>query len=310
MNRSRLSILRPIPIILALLATSLSAQTLPAEQPAPATALDTLKVSAPPVPGENKVLGSYQQPEWTGRRRFVTTRVFVQPEDQAEVEIGYDFADPADGPSTTLLRQEIEYGLPHRFQVDLENTFQNFTEGGGDARSMHYDSTAVELRYALADWNKLPLNPTVSVAWKKNHGVPDAAEVQLLLGSELSPQWHWGLNFVDEQQVGGDRHREQSASLGLSYSLINEKVNVGLESKYNLASDFDTRSHPERQMTIGPSVQWRPTDRTHLDFVPMWGTNPNAPRLEVFVFFGFEFGDGSDDGDDHPRVEPASLRGK
>jgi hypothetical protein len=30
----------------------------------------------------------------------------------------------------------------------------------------------------------------------------------------------------------------------------------------------------------------------------------------VFVFFGFEFGDGSDDGDEHSKVEPASLRGR
>jgi len=42
----------------------------------------------------------------------------------------------------------------------------------------------------------------------------------------------------------------------------------------------------------------------------MWGATGAAARLEVFVFFRFEFGDGSDDGDDKKKVEPASLRGR
>ena len=69
--------------------------------------------------------------------------------------------------------------------------------------------------------------------------------------------------------------------------------------------------HPSSgvDFTLGPSVQWRPSDRTHFDIVPMWGTTKAANRFEVFVFFGFEFGDGSDDGDDK-KVEPASLRGR
>jgi len=277
---------------------------------APATQLDKLTVSTPPVPGENQAMGGYLQPEWTARRRFITTRVYVQPEGQAEVEVGYDSAQPADGPRTQLLRQEFELGLPHRFQVDLENTFQDFKEGGTDARSWHHDSTAVELRYALADWGKLPLNPTVSFAWKANTGAADAYEAQLLLGTEFTPRWHWGLNFIHEEQVGDDRHREQSVSQGISYSLLNEKLNVGAEMRYSEESDFDTRGHPERRLAIGPSFQWRPSDRTHLDLVPMWGTTREAAHWEVFLFFGFEFGAGSDDGDDHPRVEPASLRGR
>lgn len=275
----------------------------------PATKLEPVKVVGANVPGEVKAMGGYLQPEWTARRRFVTTRVYVQPEGQAEVELGYDFARDPEGFNTQLFRQEIEFGLPHRFQVDLENTFQNFREGAGEAGSWHHDSSAVELRHAFADWGKIPFNPTVSVAWKANAGAADAFEAQLLLGAELSPRWHWGVNFLNEQQVGDDRFRERAASAGLSYSLINEKLNLGLETKYAVESDKDTRGHPERRWTVGPSLQWRPSDETHFDIVPMWGATEAAPRFELFIFFGFEFGDGADDGDKR-KVEPASLRGR
>ena len=273
------------------------------------TRLEPVKVVGANVPGEVKAMGGYLQPEWTARRRFVTTRVYVQPEGQAEVELGYDFARDPGGFNTQLFRQEIEYGLPHRFQVDLENTFQDFREGEEGTGAWHHDSTAVELRYALADWGKIPLNPTVAVAWKLNDKAADAAEGQLLFGAELSPQWHWGVNFLYEQQVGDDRFREKSVSAGISYSVINEKLNLGVETKYAIESDRDTRGHPERRWLIGPSLQWRPSDETHFDIVPMWGATEAAPKWEVFIFFGFEFGDGADDGD-HRKVEPASLRGR
>lgn len=142
-------------------AVSVAAQSTPPEAP---TRLAPVLVTGQQVPGENKVLGSYSQPEWTARRRFATTRVYVQPEGQVEVELGTIFARPAEGPRTQLFRQEIEVGLPHRFQIDLENTFQDYREGEVGAGAWHRDSTAVELRYALADWDKIPLNPTVSIS--------------------------------------------------------------------------------------------------------------------------------------------------
>ncbi len=288
-------------------ATGVVAQVAPAETP---TKLETVMVAGLPVPGENKAMGSYQQPEWTARRPFVMTRVYVQPEGQAEVELGYDTVSDPDGFQTHLFRQELEYGLPQRWQVDLENTFQDFKEGVTGTGVWHHDSTAVELRHALADWDKIPLNPTLSAAWKVNAHAADAFEGQLLLGSELTPRWHWGVNFLREQQVGDDRFREQSVSGALSYSLVNEKLNLGVETKYGEESDKDTRGNPVRRWAAGPSLQWRPTDQTHLDLVPLLGMTKDAPRLEVFVFFGFEFGAGAGDGDDKKKVEPASLRGR
>lgn len=48
--------------------------------------------------------------------------------------------------------QEVEMGLSGRFGLAAETTFQRFN-GGGDLRSI-----SLEARYALADWNKIPLN--------------------------------------------------------------------------------------------------------------------------------------------------------
>lgn len=56
--------------------------------------------------------------------------------------------------------QEVEMGLPNRFGLAMEWTFQRFN-GGGDLRNI-----ALEGRYALADWNKIPLNPTIFVEYK------------------------------------------------------------------------------------------------------------------------------------------------
>jgi hypothetical protein len=280
------------------------------ESPDAPSLLEAVQVSGRPVPGENKMMGPYHQPEWTARRRFVLTSVYVQPEGQCEVEVGYDYASHTDGPATRILHQEIEIGLPRRFQLNLENTYQNFRDEIAREKDWHEDGMAAVLRYAFADWGKLPLNPAASVGWKIKSGAADTAEFQLALADELSPNWHWGAALFYERQVGGLDFREHAIGSGISYSVLNEKINLGAEAKYSRAVNESGLSHTQRRLAVGPSVQWRPSDRTHLDFVPMWGVTSSAPKLEVFVFFGFEFGDGSDDGDDKPKVEPASLRSR
>src|SRR5437762_1531187 len=63
-----------------------------------------------------------------------------------------------------MLTQEIEIGLPCRFGLAFENSAEN-----------HRDRTqertfSIEGRYALADWNKIPLNPTIFVEYKLGIG--------------------------------------------------------------------------------------------------------------------------------------------
>ncbi len=56
---------------------------------------------------------------------------------------------------------------------------------------------------------------------------------------------------------------------------------------------------------LGPSIQWRPTKRIHVDLVPLYGVSRDAPRLTVFLVFGFDFG-----GPDHGGVAPTSTRSR
>jgi hypothetical protein len=278
--------------------------------PAQPVQLKEFSVVGQPVPGENKTMGRYQQPEWTARRRFVMTSVYVQPEGQMEFEFGYDASSYSGLPSTRRWAQEIEIGLPHRFQLNLENSYQDFRADDPGKKAWHEESFTPELRYALADWGKLPLNPAVSVGWKANVGQADAVDFQLLVADELSPKWHWGSALLYERQLGKPDFREYALSAGLSYSLRNEQLNVGAEFKYSHTVNDPVMGRAQDRVAVGPSLQWRPVDQMHLDVAPLWGIGSRAPRLEVFIFVGFEFGDGADDGDDKPKVEPASLRGR
>ena len=59
-----------------------------------------------------------------------------------------------------LFTQEVELGLPHRFGVAAETELERFNGGGG------FQTVSLEGRYALADWNKIPLNPTLFAEYK------------------------------------------------------------------------------------------------------------------------------------------------
>jgi hypothetical protein len=147
-----------------------SAQQAQSETPSITTApvrLPEMQVVGTNTLAEDMPIGPNQQPEWTARRRFTTTHVYVQPPWQADAELGIDTTyGRGDAPSTKFT-QEFELGLPYRLQVDYE--VAEVAEPHND----HYDSSSFELRWALADWNKIPLNPTLKAEWRINNGDAD-----------------------------------------------------------------------------------------------------------------------------------------
>ena len=121
------------------------------------------------------------------------------------------------GPPDYLFTQEIEMGLPYRFNVAAETQFERFNGGGGA------QTVSLEARWALADWNKIPLNPTLFAEYKFGVGtirheevppppgaggeeeeeeeggppkVPDAYEFRLLLAQDFGGARRMGHELV------------------------------------------------------------------------------------------------------------------
>jgi hypothetical protein len=247
-------------------------------------------VGKPPL-AEDAPVGPYQQPEWTTARRFATTRVYLQQQPWGfGLEQWVKAQWPRGESPNFLFQEELEIGLPHRIQMDL---YENWRVSSKDGYQQ--DSFAAEARWALADWGKLPFNPTLYGEWKfvnPDLGA-DTYELKLLLGDSLTPRIHWGLNLIYEQEVGGVRTTEYAVSGGIGYTLIDEKLNVGVEFKVESATEQGNRSAAPIEVDIGPSVQWRPTPNTHIDIVPLVGVTSDSPRVETWLVAGWDFGPGN-----------------
>ena len=251
---------------------------------------------------EDQPFGPNQQPEWTTRRRFSTTRIYVLSPWQLEFEQWWKGKFPRDGKSDHLFQSEVELGLPYRFQLDFYENVERTSTG-----TLQHQGNQVEVRWALADWGKIPLNPTLYGEWKFNDREPDAYEIKLLLAEDLAPRWHWGFNLFYEQEVAGGRGSECGFSQAVSYTVVDEKFSVGVEMNLERRSGPNFDGKPAVEFLIGPSIQWRPTPRTHLDLVPLFGTTHDSPVVEAFVVFGFDFGPGGSHAGAHA---PASSRSK
>ena len=186
---------------------------------------------------------------------------------------------------SNLMQEELELGLPHRMQLDL---YENWTVNGHQ-RAMHQDF-AVELRFAFADWGRIPLNPALYAEYKFVTEAADVFELKLLLGEQLAPRWHWGFNAVFEKEIGDERATEWQATQGVAYSVIDEVLSVGAEMKFTYETAHGSRGEPEHKFQVGPSVQVRTSRHTHLDLVALFGTTDESPTWESFVIFGIDFG--------------------
>lgn len=269
---------------------------LAAEPARPAVELPVVDVAGAPVPLENKIVGTYGQPEWSARRPFPGLSVYVQPVGQFELETAFTAETRADAETRQEWTQEIEIGLGHRVQLALENAAGDYRESDPAARSWREESLTLGLRYALADWGKLPLNPAIGAGWKLDSGATDAALWHLVLAEEITPRWHWAGSLEGVHRTGADRRANLEVGSALTFSVTDETLNVGVQARWRDESKDGAPSL--RFLQIGPCVQYRPWDEFHLDLVGYWsdGTR-DAPREEVTLSIGYEFGEGADDHD-------------
>jgi len=213
------------------------------------------------------------------------------------------------GPPDYLFTQEVEMGLPYRFNVAAEAQFERFNSGGGA------QTVSLEARWALADWNKIPLNPTIFAEYKFGVGtirheegpppppgegeeesgppkVPDAYEVRLLLAQDFFERIEWAMNWFFEKENTGDRGREWGFSQAalMPVFLPNERLKVGVEMEYKNFTVKDTRGDPQHTFVVGPTVAWKPTSSTRLDISPLFGCTGDSPVADVFVALSWLFG--------------------
>ena len=243
------------------------------------------------VTSESDRVGPANQPEWTTRRAFAETDIYVIPPGEIEFNQFYISSHPRHGKPENLFESEFEVGLPWRTQFDVE---VNYTANSG---KLEYGSTLLEIPHALADWGKIPLNPTLNGGWRFNADDPDAYFVRLLLAEEFTKRLHFGATLSYESQVGGEHETVYELNAALSYVAIDMKLTLGIELlvEHETEREVDAGVFEwERSTTVmvGPTLLFKPTRNTHLGLVPLFGLTHDAPVAEVFVIFGIdlEFG--------------------
>ncbi len=284
-------------------------------------------VSAVVVTGE-EVPSAYGAPPAFSRSRFSNlTNAYVLPPWAVYTGLIYQGDALHFNRPDHMFTQEVEVGLPCRFGVAVENSIETF-RGNSQERSF-----SIEARYALADWNKIPLNPTLFAEWKFGLGdilhdegppaplakgeaqdfidernpLPDAFELRLLLSQDFSEEVEWALNAFFEQEVTGDRGREYgfAQSVTIPILLPEERLKAGLEMQLTLFTDKGIRDMPSSRFVVGPTIAWKPTRNTRIDVSPLFGLTSDSPRASVFVVFSMLFG-----GESHEAEAPASTRNR
>jgi len=242
-------------------------------------------------------------PDLSHGRISTLTKSYVLSPFSFELEAGYEGSIFRHGLPAQLFRQEIEMGLPGRFTVGVQNQIEHFA---GNTRDRSF---TLEARYALANWNKLLLNPAIAAEYSfgVSNGLPDSGELALLISHDFPHEIEWAMNIFVDREFDG----KESTNAGFAQSvevpvlLPEEKLEVGLEMEYRSGGETIGLERKTQGLAIGPTLAWRPTRDGRFDLSPLFGCSDHAPVVQVFAVFSFSFG-GPGGGD----VEsPASTRG-
>ena len=243
-------------------------------------------------------------PDMSHGRISTLTKSYVLSPFSFEFETGYDGSAFCDGRPIQLFRQEIEMGLPARFTIGVQNQVEHFA---GETRDR---SITLEGRYALANWNKLPLNPAISAEYRfgLDHATHDSGELALLVSHNFFPHMvEWAMNIFVDREFGG----RETASAGFAQSievpvlLPEEELELGLEMQYGSGTETAERGRTIKGLAVGPTLAWRPTKRARFDLSPLIGCSDHAPAVEVFAVVSFSFGPPTE----ADAETPASARG-
>jgi hypothetical protein len=247
-----------------------------------------------PAPGtlhEEERIGSYAQPRWTAQRRFPTTRIYVRPEGQLGFEWWLELKQSLKDADVARYRSQYEFemGLGHRLQLDLYLQ----TEQAGHQAPLEIAAEKVELRWALANWGVVPLNPTLYAEFVRNNDGPPSVELKALLGDQIASRWHFGVNLVFEHQLGALQENEYAVTSGISYTIADSCFALGAELKLETVDRAGERfGFDAWEALIGPSVAWSPVPPMHVLLVALAGSETeygsHTPLIEPTLVLGWE----------------------
>ena len=254
--------------------------------------------------GAEELPSAYGAPPDLSHGRISTlTKSYVLSPFSIELEAGYEGSIFRHGLPAQLFRQEIEMGLPVRFTVGVQNQIEHFA---GETRDRSF---SLEARYALANWNKLLLNPAISAEYRfgLSNVARDSGELALLISHDFPHLIEWAMNIFVDRDFDG----KESTNAGFAQSvevpvlLPEEKLEVGLEMEYRSGGETIGLECKTKGLAIGPTLAWRPTKNARFDLSPLIGCSDHAPAVQVFAVFSFSFG-----GPSVADAEiPASARG-
>jgi len=227
-------------------------------------------------------------PDLSHGRISTLTKSYVLSPFSFELEAGYEAAILRHGLPSQVFRQEIEMGLPARFTVGVQNQVEHFAGETGDR------SFTLEARYALANWNKVPLNPAISAEYRfgLSNALPDSGEIALLISHDFPHLIEWAMNIFVDRDFG----RKESTSAGFAQSievpvlLPEEKLEIGVEMQYRSGGETAGFRAATKGLAIGPTLAWRPAKKARFDLSPLIGCSDHTPAVQVFAVFSLSLG--------------------
>ena len=149
----------------------------------------------------------------------------------------------------------------------MQNQLEHFA---GETRDRSF---TLEARYALANWNKLPLNPAISAEYRfgLSHVLSDSGELALLISHDFSNLIEWAMNIFVDHEFGG----RESTSAGFAQSvevpvlLPEEKLEVGLEMQYRSGGEPIGSIKSPRGFAIAQLSLGVPTKKARFDLSPL-----------------------------------------
>ena len=238
-------------------------------------------------------------PDLSHGRMSTLTKSYVLAPYRFEIEATYEQQAFRHDTPATFFGQEIEMGLPSRFTVGLTN---QVVHSHGQT---HEHTFGIEARYALADWDKLALNPAISAEYRFGIDAEDSGEFSLLVSHSFPHLVEWAFNaFVEHGFTGKEFTSEGFAqSVEIPVLLPEEKLEVGIEMQYRSRGDPNEIRSEGRGFVIGPTLAWRPTKHARFDLSPLFGWTDSASAVQVFAVFSISLGNETE------AESPASARG-